>query len=169
MEQLKSLDLINEDKKKVSLESFVSFCINKSLEISKWKIDDFLAERLEYEIINKYNWNQMVTIRMYSPILGYLITDKSEKNKKGEEIITREALLSTKCIIPAICVLPDNLLNEEEKKQKKKTEALKYSMTEKAKNLTDDNKNKIVQEIIAENKKYFEAIIQKFNLDILIR
>ncbi len=123
----------NKNSKSISLEGFISFCIDESVKISMngggdlWEVDKRISE--------VYDFENEAAIKMYSPIFDYLTCD----------IKTR--------IIDCDCT----------------SKYTKWHATEKAINLSKEDKFTIIKNIAKKNKEYYEAIKQKFNLDILIQ
>jgi len=69
MKLSKNLNYNKTSNKKVSLENFISFCIDESIEVSHYGGN---LEKVEKRISEIYGFEREPAIRMYSPIFDYI-------------------------------------------------------------------------------------------------
>ncbi len=140
MRQLKNLNFKFEKERKISLDDFILFCIETTIDISSFPVDNDLGLRAEYEIKKKYNIETDAAAKLYKPVWWYLTLNEYKFNKKTSKM---------ECVHKA--PIPSKGYNE-------------WNPSKKIKNLTKKGKINIIRKIILEHKEYYYANIEKFNL-----
>jgi hypothetical protein len=143
MKSSKNLNF-KEQNKKVSLEEVILFCVETTIDLASFPLDNNLSLRTQHEISIKYNINDLWAVAaLYRPVWWYLTLDEYVQDKKTDRIVViREAFI------------PSNGYNE-------------WYVSDNVKKLTKSEKIKIVKAIIEKPEVNYKERLKKFNLDIL--
>lgn len=140
MKQSKNLNFSFLTERKPSLKEVVLFYIEKTIDIARFPLDQEYDSKVEYEISARYGFPTLAIKRMYHPVWWYLTsTDPASVKSRGGPPLIAEDGYGVLVV------------------------------TERAKELTKSEKEKIALEIINERLEYYEANIEKFKLNISLQ